>query len=117
MKGVSERIHVRSIVGRLLEHERILQFGDRVWIGSADWMPRNLDRRVEVLVRVCDPRHVDDLEALIERGMGDDYSHWRLGGDGRWMRHHVDDDGVALPDLQAALIEMHAKRRRKARRR
>ena len=43
--------------------------------------------------------------------------HWRLGGDGRWMRHHVDDDGTPLPDLQAALIEMHAKRRRKARRR
>jgi polyphosphate kinase len=80
-------------------------------------MHRNLDRRVEALVRLSDPRHLDDLHSLIERGMGDSYQHWRLGGDGRWMRHHLDDDGTTLPDLQAALIEMHAKRRRKARRR
>ena len=49
--------------------------------------------------------------------MSDEYSHWKLGGDGRWMRHHLDEDGAPLADLQAALIEMHAKRRRKARRR
>jgi polyphosphate kinase len=50
-------------------------------------------------------------------GMSGDYSHWALGADGRWSRHHLDDEGQPLPDLQSALIELHAKRRRKARRR
>ena len=121
VEGLSENIQVRSILGRFLEHSRIFLFGGggdpQVYIGSADMMHRNLDRRVEALVRLSDPRHLDDLHSLIERGMGDGYQHWRLGGDGRWMRHHLDDDGTTLPDLQAALIEMHAKRRRKARRR
>jgi polyphosphate kinase len=80
-------------------------------------MHRNLDRRVEALVQLTDPRHVADLQALMDRGMSDVYMHWRLGGDGRWMRHHVDEDGNELPDLQRALVDMHAKRRRKARRR
>ncbi len=48
--------------------------------------------------------------------MSDDYAHWRLGGDGRWTRIYLDDDGEPLADLQATLIETHAKRRRKARR-
>ena len=86
-------------------------------IGSADMMHRNLDRRVEALVRLVDPRHLADLESLMERGMSDEYSHWKLGGDGRWMRHHLDEDGDPRTDLQADLIEMHARRRRKARRR
>ena len=80
-------------------------------------MHRNLDRRVEALVRLKDPRHLADMKSLMARGMSDEYMHWKLGGDGRWIRHHVDADGTELADLQAALIEMHAKRRRKARRR
>ena len=119
--GLSENIEVRSILGRFLEHSRIFLFGaggDTVaLIGSADMMHRNLDRRVEALVRLVDPRHLADLESLMERGMSDEYSHWKLGGDGRWMRHHLDGDGAPRPDLQAALIEMHSRRRRKARRR
>ena len=59
-------------------------------------MHRNLDRRVEALVRLTDPRHLADLESLMERGMSDEYSHWKLGDDGRWMRHHLDDDGEPL---------------------
>jgi polyphosphate kinase len=121
VEGLSENIEVRSILGRFLEHSRIFLFGGggdpQAYIGSADMMHRNLDRRVEALVRLTDPRHIADLEALMERGMGDEYSHWKLGGDGRWMRHHLGDDGTPMPDLQCALIEMHAKRRRKARRR
>ncbi|HQX88653.1 MAG TPA: RNA degradosome polyphosphate kinase, partial [Ornithinibacter sp.] len=119
--GVSENIEVRSILGRFLEHSRIFLFGGGgetvALIGSADMMHRNLDRRVEALVHLVDPRHLADLEALMKRGMSDEYMHWKLGADGRWIRHHLDADGAPLTDLQTAMIEMHAKRRRKARRR
>ena len=72
---------------------------------------------VEALVRLTDPRHISDIEDLMSRGMSGDYSHWWLGDDGRWTRCSVDASGEPLPDLQAALIEMHSRRRRKARRR
>ncbi|MGL5852494.1 MAG: RNA degradosome polyphosphate kinase, partial [Phycicoccus sp.] len=118
---LSETIQVRSVLGRFLEHSRVFWFGGGgdpvVYIGSADLMHRNLDRRVEALVRLTDPRHVDDLRSLLARGMDDQYAHWWLGPDGRWTREHLADDGTPLADLQSALIEMHAKRRRKARRR
>ncbi|NYF97958.1 RNA degradosome polyphosphate kinase [Janibacter cremeus] len=118
--GLSENIHVHSVLGRFLEHSRIFLFGrgkDReAWIGSADLMHRNLDRRVEALVKVVDPRHVEQLHDLLERAMSGDYTHWSLAGDGRWTRIHQGEDGQPLPDIQAALIAMHAKRRRKARR-
>ncbi|NHA66627.1 RNA degradosome polyphosphate kinase [Phycicoccus sp. CMS6Z-2] len=121
VEGLSETVEVRSVLGRFLEHSRVFFFGGGgepvVYIGSADMMHRNLDRRVEALVRLTDDRHVSDLRSLMERGAGDEYSHWALAGDGRWTRHHVGADGQPLPDLQTALIEMHAKRRRKARRR
>ncbi|HON76236.1 MAG TPA: RNA degradosome polyphosphate kinase, partial [Dermatophilaceae bacterium] len=119
--GMSENIHVRSILGRFLEHSRIFWFlnnGDpQVFIGSADMMHRNLDRRVEALVAIEEPAHVAQLRQAMAMGMSGDYSHWALGADGRWSRHHLDDEGQPLPDLQSALIELHAKRRRKARRR
>jgi polyphosphate kinase len=121
VEGLSENIEVHSILGRFLEHSRIFHFGGggepEVWIGSADMMHRNLDRRVEALVRITDQRHVDDLRWLLARGMSDEYAHWRLGADGRWTRVNTTPDGEPLQDLQAALIEQHAKRRRKARRR
>ena len=118
--GLSETIRVHSVLGRFLEHSRIFLFGtgaDReAWIGSADLMHRNLDRRVEALVRIKEPRHIDQVFDLVERGMSGDYAHWSLDGDGRWTRVHQGADGAPLPDIQAALIAMHAKRRRKARR-
>jgi polyphosphate kinase len=121
VEGLSENIEVRSILGRFLEHSRIFYFGGdgepEAWIGSADMMHRNLDRRVEALVRIDDARHIDDLRALIDKGMGDQFAHWRLSGDGRWTRAFTDADGQPLPDLQEHLIGMHAKRRRKAVRR
>ncbi len=118
--GLSETIEVRSILGRFLEHSRIFCFGGggtpEAFIGSADMMHRNLDRRVEALVSIAEERHVAQLQELLALGMSDDYAHWQLGADGRWTRVHLDADGDPLPDLQAALIGMHAKRRRKARR-
>ncbi|EKA61185.1 polyphosphate kinase [Janibacter hoylei PVAS-1] len=117
---LSANIRVHSVLGRFLEHSRVFLFGqgeDReAWIGSADLMHRNLDRRVEALVRISEPRHVDQIFDLVTRGMSGDYAHWSLDGDGRWTRVHQGPDGSPLPDIQAALIAMHAKRRRKARR-
>jgi polyphosphate kinase len=113
VKGLSENIRVRSILGRFLEHSRVFVFGGGgdpiVFIGSADMMHRNLDRRV-------DPRHISDLKALMSLGMSDEVSSWHLSGDGRWTRHCTDADGKDLLELQSTLIENNTKRRRKARR-
>ncbi len=116
--GVSDNIEVRSILGRFLEHSRVFAFGGGgdpvVLIGSSDLMHRNLDRRVEVLARLSDPSHVEQVRDLLARGMRDEYAHWRLGRDGQWVRHHLDAEGMPLRDLQVSLIEYYTKRRRKA---
>ena len=118
--GLSENIRVRSILGRFLEHSRMFVFGGGgdpiVYIGSADMMHRNLDRRVEALVRLSDPGHVADMRSLMTLGMSDEVSSWHLGGDGLWIRHRHDAEGKELLELQSTLIEKNAKRRRKARR-
>ncbi|AKT52500.1 RNA degradosome polyphosphate kinase [Arsenicicoccus sp. oral taxon 190] len=114
--GLSETIRVRSILGRFLEHSRVFIFGNdgdpTVYIGSADMMHRNLDRRVESLVRISDPRHVKELLELMDQGMADTTSSWHLADD-RWIRHHRDEQGQALLDHQSALIDKHLKQRRK----
>jgi polyphosphate kinase len=93
--GLSDNIRVRSILGRFLEHSRIYSFGTgdatEVWIGSADMMHRNLDRRVELVVRVADPAHVRRLTRLLELGMDDGTSSWWLDGDGGWTRKPGED--------------------------
>ena len=90
---MSESIRVRSIVGRYLEHSRIYYFanGDGpgrpvMLIGSADLMPRNLDRRVEVLVRVSDPVCRDRLSKILEVALADDRLAWELRPEGTWIR-------------------------------
>ena len=104
VKGLSERIKVRSILGRFLEHSRIYRFGDgdedEIWIGSADMMHRNLDRRVEVLVRVGDPGHRERLRGILELALAD-RSAWKLGPDGTWTRLPADP---GTPRLQATLM-------------
>ncbi|WP_315094598.1 RNA degradosome polyphosphate kinase [uncultured Cellulomonas sp.] len=119
--GLSETIRVRSILGRFLEHSRIFAFahstpqddgtfeGPEVYIGSADLMHRNLDRRVEALVRIADPDQVNELIELLDDSTDDGTSSWHLDADGTWARHHLGPDGP-LVDLQAALI--HRQRRR-----
>jgi polyphosphate kinase len=91
--GLSENITVRSIVGRFLEHSRIYTFANGAgpgrpayYIGSADLMPRNLDRRIEALAPVEAPPLQDRLEELLEVNLADDTLAWVLGSDGRWTR-------------------------------
>ncbi|PFG18868.1 RNA degradosome polyphosphate kinase [Serinibacter salmoneus] len=108
--GMSENITVRSILGRFLEHSRIYSFandGDpEYFIGSADLMHRNLDRRVEVLVRLTDPDHKAQLARLFEVSLADTTSSWHQvhqDGEQRWVRHAKDEAGQPLLDLQASL--------------
>jgi polyphosphate kinase len=120
--GLSENIRVRSVLGRFLEHSRIYTFGtgepdpdcepgedpdaaNEVWLGSADMMHRNLDRRVEVLVRVADPAHCTRLRELIALGMDDGTSSWWLDSGGNWTRHAFDAGGSPLRDVQESLIK------------
>jgi polyphosphate kinase len=124
--GLSETIKVRSVLGRFLEHSRIYAFGDpaheapsfddgenEMWLGSADMMHRNLDRRVEVLVRVADPGHCSRLRQLIDLGMDAGTSSWWLDSDGIWTRHARDDNGRPLRDVQETLIRMRRTTRSK----
>ncbi|MGW8374210.1 RNA degradosome polyphosphate kinase [Streptomyces sp. ODS28] len=109
VEGLSENIRVRSVLGRFLEHSRIFSFangGDpEVWIGSADMMHRNLDRRIEAIVRVADPGHRASLNDLLETGLSDATASWHLGPDGDWTRHAHDQEGRPLPNVQETLID------------
>src|SRR5215475_8513033 len=108
--ALSETIRVRSVLGRFLEHSRIYAFGPRededseVWIGSADLMHRNLNRRVEALVTVADPGQRAELRNLIALAMDETTASWWLDGDGNWTRHHLDSSGRPLRDLQRYLL-------------
>jgi polyphosphate kinase len=84
----------------------------QVYIGSADMMHRNLDRRVEALVRVVAPAHLKEMEALFELAMSDAVSSWWLGSEGEWIRHSVDADGQALIDIQERTMADVQRRRR-----
>ncbi|QJU55863.1 RNA degradosome polyphosphate kinase [Herbiconiux sp. SALV-R1] len=114
--GLSENIKVRSILGRYLEHSRIFSFvndGDpQVYIGSADMMHRNLDRRVEALVRLVDPDHLKEIEAMFDLAMSEEVSSWALEADGTWTRHNVDAEGAPLIDLQEHLMQTISRRKR-----
>ncbi|WP_296194124.1 RNA degradosome polyphosphate kinase [uncultured Microbacterium sp.] len=116
--GLSENITVRSILGRYLEHSRIFAFANDgapvAYIGSADMMHRNLDRRVEALVRIEAPAQVTELDELFSLAMADTTSSWHLGAEGEWVRHSLDADGAPLTDLQDATMS-DVQRRRRAR--
>jgi polyphosphate kinase len=113
--GLSERIRVRSIVGRFLEHSRIFAFGPaerrRYFIGSSDLMPRNLDKRVEAVVPVERPELRERLQQVLELSLADDVQAWRLGGNGTWERVPT-EQGV---NLQARLQEVAYERGRRRR--
>jgi len=112
--GVSEGIHVRSIVGQYLEHSRIFSFANgghpELYIGSADLMERNLDRRVEALVPIEDPEARTRIDALLAVMMADDRRSWQLGGDGVYRRTEEINGAVGSIDtfetLKTAALEM-----------
>lgn len=122
--GLSENIRVRSILGRFLEHSRIYAFansdgpqigegpaaGPEVWIGSADLMHRNLDRRVEALVRIVAPEQIDELIKYVDLQMADSTASWHMQADGTYMRHCKDEEGRPLVDSQEYLIKKHTRR-------
>ena len=116
LDGISDNITVRSILGRYLEHSRIFAFennGDpQVYIGSADMMHRNLDRRVEALVRVTDPAHLKELLTFFDLALDPGTISWHLGAEGAWERHAVDANGDPLIDLQDQTMGLIQKRRR-----
>jgi polyphosphate kinase len=101
--GLSENIRVRSIVGRFLEHSRVISFANggtpEWWLGSADLMHRNLDRRVEVLLRVNDAAAARQLQRIFDAAMAPDVRSWQLAGDGSWTR-------TGERDHQAELLAM-----------
>jgi polyphosphate kinase len=93
--GLSDKIRVVSIVGRFLEHSRIYYFANggvpEFYIGSADWMPRNFDRRVEAVVPVEKPALHERLSALLQLYLSDNRQAWELRGDGRWRQREPSD--------------------------
>jgi polyphosphate kinase len=107
--GLSETVEVRSILGRFLEHSRIFWFENggapNAWIGSADMMHRNLDRRVEVLVRLPGEANVDAIARLLDLAFDADTRAWELDSDGAWRRNE------GSVQLQEALIEGQRRRR------
>ena len=114
--GFSENIRVRSILGRYLEHSRIFAFvndGDpQVWIGSSDMMHRNLDRRVEALVRLTRPEHIEEIDALFALDLAETTSSWLLDADGTWQRHGSDSEGEPLEDAQDTTMRQISQRKR-----
>jgi polyphosphate kinase len=106
--GLSENIQVRSILGRFLEHSRVFHFAgsDEYWIGSADLMHRNLDRRVEVQVRITDPRLTAQLDAMLNSALDPTTRCWVLGPTGEWSPSPA-EDGSPVRDHQAALLAAH----------
>src|SRR5579875_3405825 len=115
--GLSGTIRVRSVLGRFLEHARIYAFGPseagtsgasgvrEVWLGSSDLMHRNLDRRVELLVRVTDPGQEATVGGLLTMAMDEGTASWWLDAEGAWTRHHLSASGDPLRDLQATLVQ------------
>jgi polyphosphate kinase len=114
--GVSNRIHVRSLVGRYLEHSRIFRFGRRGtgydhFIGSADLMPRNLDRRVEAVIPVADPGLKLRLDRVLKVLLSDDVLAWTLRADGTWRKVPTRKGVNAQVRLQELALERAGARR------
>ena len=106
--GLSENITVRSILGRYLEHSRVFRFVNGgtplVFMGSADMMHRNLDRRVETLVRLRQEDHLSQIQRLFELAMHPQASSWNLNSDGTWLRNGPVSEDTELFDLQDQIM-------------
>lgn len=108
--GLSENIHVRSILGRFLEHSRILHFrgADEVLIGSADMMHRNLDRRVEVMTPVADPRLKEQVHRIFDSALDPGTRSFHLQPDASWTRMPAQEDWAGSADHQERMAAFHA---------
>ena len=110
LKGISENITVKSVLGRFLEHSRIFHFinggESEYWIGSADLMGRNLDRRVESLIRVDRKEHHQRLQAILDLGLSDKVSSWTLAGT-EWVRKSINEQGKPLNDVHSTMIKLY----------
>jgi polyphosphate kinase len=108
VEGVSENIRVVSLVGRFLEHARIFAFSDgddeKMYLGSADLMQRNLNRRVETAFPLREKRHREKVRRLLDLQLADNANGWELGPDGTFERLHP-KDGEEYLDSQAILLE------------
>jgi polyphosphate kinase len=106
--GVSERIRVISILGRFLEHSRVVTFrnggSEEMFISSADWMPRNLDRRVEVSVPIESPRHRGEIRRVLELMLADNRQAWEMRSDGSYVQRRP-APGEAERGSQGILME------------
>lgn len=107
VEGFSENVSVRSILGEFLEHSRVMHFRaiDECWIGSADMMHRNLDRRVEVMAQVKDRRLSGYLDEVFDSAMNPATRCWELGPDGRWTASP--QAGREVRDHQVWLMDRH----------
>ena len=110
--GVSDNIDVVSVVGRFLEHSRIFSFerageSERVFVGSADLMPRNLYNRVELVTPIEDPRIRAQLLEVLDRCLADNTNAWRLNREGTWARRRPDG---RPHNVQRELMELHEAR-------
>ena len=106
-----DNIKVRSILGRFLEHSRIYYFrndgAEDYFIGSADVMHRNLDRRVEALVRIESEKHKETLKSILDDSVSDSYSTWSLDVENNWVRNIKDSDGMYLRNFQDHFVEKY----------
>ena len=109
--GVSENIRVRSVLGRFLEHSRIFHFAnggdDEIYIGSADLMERNLNRRVESLAKISRDEHKKELIKIFDLYLSSKTAAWHLLPDGKWLRVNQDPNGAPLADLQRVMIDAY----------
>ena len=114
--GLSESIRVNSVLGRYLEHSRIFYFengGDPdVFIGSADMMHRNLDRRVETLVRIAQPDQIEQLRRIIDIGMSEDVDSWSLDNQGVWQRKSSSASEKKYLDYQDQMMSLTLENKR-----
>ena len=109
--GVSENIRIRSLLGRFLEHSRIFHFingdDDEIYIGSADLMDRNLNRRVESLVRIADLEHKASLINLLDEYLSDEIANWQMLPNGKWQNNAKLSDGTATESVHQLLINKY----------
>jgi polyphosphate kinase len=113
--GLSENITVRAILGRFLEHSRIYHFhndgSDEYWIGSADLMNRNLDRRIETLISVEAQDHKEQINQLLNLYLSPEIKRWQMDSEGLWKRVLLSHSNEELIDIQERLIEESRARR------